>query len=106
MKEYNIFHVISIKFVGMIFLFNAKNCRERRNGLYYETSWRTALATTARFISITSFNEWHEVGLYLKSLILLYFLGQNEDMLAIYFHINTTVACQLAYRIRDAYEKH
>lgn len=39
---------------------NARNARERRNGLYYETSWRTALATTARMISITSFNEWHE----------------------------------------------
>jgi len=39
---------------------NARNARERRNGLYYETSWRTALATSARQVSITSFNEWHE----------------------------------------------
>jgi len=39
---------------------NYKNTRERRKGLYYETAWRTALSTSARYISITSFNEWHE----------------------------------------------
>jgi len=39
---------------------NARNTRDRRKGLYYETAWRTALSTSAKFISITSFNEWHE----------------------------------------------
>jgi len=39
---------------------NNKNTRDRRNGLYYETAWRTALSTSAKIISITSFNEWHE----------------------------------------------
>lgn len=39
---------------------NARNTRDRRKGLYYETAWRTALSTSAKFISVTSFNEWHE----------------------------------------------
>jgi charged multivesicular body protein 5 len=28
--------------------------------VYYETAWRTALASPARYVSVTSFNEWHE----------------------------------------------
>ncbi|XP_023332334.1 glycoprotein endo-alpha-1,2-mannosidase [Eurytemora carolleeae] len=39
---------------------NSRNTRLRRNGLYYEIAWRAALQTSARYISITSFNEWHE----------------------------------------------
>jgi hypothetical protein len=46
----------------MLYIISVFLSRERRNGLYYETSWRAALATTARMISITSFNEWHEVS--------------------------------------------
>lgn len=39
---------------------NGKNTQPRRNGVYYETAWRTALASPAKYVSITSFNEWHE----------------------------------------------
>jgi len=39
---------------------NGKNTQPRRNGVYYETAWRTALAAPAKYVSVTSFNEWHE----------------------------------------------
>nr|XP_057946060.1 glycoprotein endo-alpha-1,2-mannosidase isoform X2 [Doryrhamphus excisus] len=39
---------------------NAKNTRNRINGKYYETSLRAALQAKPDFISVTSFNEWHE----------------------------------------------
>jgi len=41
---------------------NGKNTQPRRNGMYYETAWRTALNanTKQKLVSITSFNEWHE----------------------------------------------
>lgn len=39
---------------------NTANTRHRRHGQYYDVSWRTAISTGARFISITSWNEWHE----------------------------------------------
>ncbi|KAK5650841.1 hypothetical protein RI129_001870 [Pyrocoelia pectoralis] len=39
---------------------NAKNIRHRREGQYYDVAWRTAINCNVRYISITSFNEWHE----------------------------------------------
>lgn len=39
---------------------NFANTRHRRHGHYYEVAWRAALASQPNFISITSFNEWHE----------------------------------------------
>lgn len=39
---------------------NFQNTRNRINGKYYETSLSTALQAKPDFISITSFNEWHE----------------------------------------------
>ncbi|XP_027857309.1 glycoprotein endo-alpha-1,2-mannosidase [Xiphophorus couchianus] len=39
---------------------NFKNTRNRINGKYYETSLSAALESRPDFISITSFNEWHE----------------------------------------------
>jgi len=39
---------------------NGKNTQPRRKGVYYETAWRTALSSPARYVSVTSFNEWHE----------------------------------------------
>ncbi|GLH05456.1 Glycoprotein endo-alpha-1,2-mannosidase [Gryllus bimaculatus] len=39
---------------------NTANTRHRRHGKYYEVAWRSALAAQAKFVSITSFNEWHE----------------------------------------------
>ena len=39
---------------------NSRNTQQRREGSYYETAWRTAVAAPARIVSITSFNEWHE----------------------------------------------
>ena len=39
---------------------NKINTRQRRNGYYYENSFRHAVASNAPIISITSFNEWHE----------------------------------------------
>ncbi|KAG7510649.1 hypothetical protein JOB18_027480 [Solea senegalensis] len=39
---------------------NFQNTRNRINGKYYETSLRAALEARPDFISITSFNEWHE----------------------------------------------
>lgn len=39
---------------------NAANTRHRRHGQYYDVAWRTALNNHVNFISITSFNEWHE----------------------------------------------
>ncbi|XP_076819155.1 glycoprotein endo-alpha-1,2-mannosidase-like [Clavelina lepadiformis] len=40
---------------------NDKNTKHRDNGNYYETSWKKAVeGDIPSFISITSFNEWHE----------------------------------------------
>lgn len=39
---------------------NAANTRHRRHGQYYDVAWRTALNNHVNFISITTYNEWHE----------------------------------------------
>ncbi len=39
---------------------NGKNTKDREDGKYYERSFSAALDVWAKFISITSFNEWHE----------------------------------------------
>ncbi|KAM9317284.1 glycoprotein endo-alpha-1,2-mannosidase [Gastrophryne carolinensis] len=39
---------------------NFKNTRNRINGKYYETAFKSALLVRPSIISITSFNEWHE----------------------------------------------
>lgn len=39
---------------------NARNTRHRRNGQYYDVAWRTAISSNTNYISITTFNEWHE----------------------------------------------
>ena len=39
---------------------NKRNTRPRRNGAYYEKMFRSAAKLDPDFISITSFNEWHE----------------------------------------------
>ncbi|XP_061824130.2 glycoprotein endo-alpha-1,2-mannosidase [Nerophis lumbriciformis] len=39
---------------------NFQNTRNRVNGKYYETSMSAALQVEPHFISVTSFNEWHE----------------------------------------------
>ena len=39
---------------------NAKNTKSRENGAYYDRMFQAALDSKANWISITSFNEWHE----------------------------------------------
>jgi len=39
---------------------NDKNTKHRSDGKYFEMSWKTALKSPAKYVSITSFNEWHE----------------------------------------------
>lgn len=39
---------------------NGKNTRPRVNGKYYKQSFQSALDHRPSFVSITSFNEWHE----------------------------------------------
>lgn len=39
---------------------NSKNIRHRRHGQYYDVAWRTAISSNINYVSITSFNEWHE----------------------------------------------
>lgn len=39
---------------------NSKNTRHRRHGQYYDVAWRTAINSGVNYVSITSFNEWHE----------------------------------------------
>lgn len=39
---------------------NAKNKKDRRNGEYYDQMWKSAIELDVPFISITSYNEWHE----------------------------------------------
>ncbi|KAF5270417.1 hypothetical protein FQR65_LT05605 [Abscondita terminalis] len=39
---------------------NSKNTRHRRHGQYYDVAWRTAISSNPKYVSITSFNEWHE----------------------------------------------
>ena len=39
---------------------NAENSHDRRQGDYYATMFRAAINAKPEFISITSFNEWHE----------------------------------------------
>ena len=36
------------------------NTRDRRHGKYYEVGWRAAISAGVDYVSITSFNEWHE----------------------------------------------
>ncbi|KRX20390.1 Glycoprotein endo-alpha-1,2-mannosidase [Trichinella nelsoni] len=39
---------------------NGENTRSRCNGSYYEKMWKAAVDCKPTFVSITSFNEWHE----------------------------------------------
>ena len=39
---------------------NGENKRNRLKGSYYRDSWNAALKFKPQFISVTSFNEWHE----------------------------------------------
>lgn len=39
---------------------NDANTRDRENGKYYDRMFDAALQSNAKFIAITSFNEWHE----------------------------------------------
>ena len=39
---------------------NGKNIRDRQNGKYYSAAIKSALDINCNFLSITSFNEWHE----------------------------------------------
>ena len=39
---------------------NQRNTKDRRGGQYYRESWSAAAALNPSFISITSWNEWHE----------------------------------------------
>jgi glycoprotein endo-alpha-1,2-mannosidase len=39
---------------------NENNKRERQNGEYYNTQWSSALSARPDFVSVTSYNEWHE----------------------------------------------
>ncbi|CAH0552669.1 unnamed protein product [Brassicogethes aeneus] len=39
---------------------NSANIRHRANGQYYDVAWGTAINNNALYVSITSFNEWHE----------------------------------------------
>lgn len=39
---------------------NSGNIRHRRHGQYYEVAWKSAIDNRVNYVSITSFNEWHE----------------------------------------------
>ena len=39
---------------------NGENTRLRRKGAYYDIAWRTFMELGLKYVSITSFNEWHE----------------------------------------------
>ncbi|KAF5273428.1 hypothetical protein FQA39_LY07445 [Lamprigera yunnana] len=39
---------------------NSKNSKHRRHGHYYDVAWRTAINSGSSYITITSFNQWHE----------------------------------------------
>lgn len=39
---------------------NSANTRLRRHGQYYDVAWRTAINNNVNYVSVTSFNEWHE----------------------------------------------
>lgn len=39
---------------------NGGNTRARKNGRYYDVSFKTAVDVKPEIVSITSFNEWHE----------------------------------------------
>lgn len=47
---------------------NASTTRDRNNGKYYDKMFLDAIQSGAQFISITSFNEWHE-GTQIESAI-------------------------------------
>jgi alpha-mannan endo-1,2-alpha-mannanase / glycoprotein endo-alpha-1,2-mannosidase len=39
---------------------NDKNTKDRENGKYYDRMFQAAISSSAPYIGITSFNEWHE----------------------------------------------
>ncbi|GJQ69071.1 hypothetical protein Trydic_g6235 [Trypoxylus dichotomus] len=39
---------------------NSANIRHRRHGQYYEVAWKSAIDNHVQYVSVTSFNEWHE----------------------------------------------
>lgn len=39
---------------------NDANTRHRGHGHYYDVAWRSAISCRTHFVSITSWNEWHE----------------------------------------------
>lgn len=39
---------------------NSASTRHRRHGQYYDVAWRSAINNNVNYVSITSFNEWHE----------------------------------------------
>ncbi|CAI9736008.1 glycoprotein endo-alpha-1,2-mannosidase-like [Octopus vulgaris] len=62
-KKHSMFFIPSVA-PGYIDLqvrpWNGENKRERENGKYYENSFKAAFNELPEFLSITSFNEWHE----------------------------------------------
>ena len=49
---------IAVKF--QVRPWNGQNTRLRRKGAYYDIAWRTFMELGLQYVSITSFNEWHE----------------------------------------------
>ena len=43
-----------------VWAWNGQTTRHRRKGEYYKLAWRTATSLLPKFVSVTSFNEWHE----------------------------------------------
>lgn len=62
-KKHNMFFIPSVA-PGYIDLqvrpWNGENKRDREKGKYYENSFKAAFNELTEFLSITSFNEWHE----------------------------------------------
>lgn len=57
---------------------NYANTKKRENGEYYEKMFKAAFESHAEFLSITSFNEWHEG----TSLCQVFINCSNNDMVS------------------------
>ncbi|KAB0802442.1 hypothetical protein PPYR_04628 [Photinus pyralis] len=71
---------------------NTKNIRQRRQGQYYDVAWRSAINSNVKYISITSFNEWHE-GTQIEPAIPMKtsrFTYLDYEPMGSYFYLNLT----------------
>jgi glycoprotein endo-alpha-1,2-mannosidase len=80
---------------------NSINYRPRNHGEYYKQAWRKAIASKPDFITVTSYNEWHE-GTQIEAVIP--FVTSNRVVLEDYNPESPEYYLDLTRKWKEKYE--